>query len=269
MGPVVPSPRIWGVELIMMIPKIVHYCWFGGRPKPIDVVKYIKSWHIMLPDYEIKEWNESNFDVDAWLYAQQAWSARKFAFVSDVARLHALYQDGGVYLDTDVEVRRPFDALMDYPVVLGFEEGEYIATSTILASPKSKLIGDFLSSYRDRRFCLDGGSLDQTTNVQVLTSILAAHGLKRDGTRQQLQYKGEFVVVLERVALSPIDYPNGIDHTSDETFAVHHFGQSWASPRTRFKASLRRLAIRAIGGERLRRVRQSLKKLFGGASVGQ
>ena len=118
--------------MTQVIPKVVHYCWFGGKQKPDDVERYIANWKAVLPDYEIREWNESNFDVSAWPYAQQALGAGKFAFVSDVARLYALYTHGGIYLDTDVEVRRSFDELLDGGTVLGFEEGNYVATSTII-----------------------------------------------------------------------------------------------------------------------------------------
>jgi hypothetical protein len=209
----------------------------------------------MLPGYEIVEWNEANFDVDVWPYAKQAWHAGKFAFVSDVARLHALHEMGGIYLDTDVEVKRPFDTLLGVDVVLGFEEGHYIATSTMLARPHSELIRDFLASYRKRTFFRDDGRFDQTTNVQMLTLLLVGQGLKRDGAPQDLDWNGERVTILERTALSPIDYPNGIDHTDERTYAVHHFGQSWAGPAVRMKSGLRKLLIRVAGGERVKRLR--------------
>lgn len=238
-----------------MIPKFVHYCWFGGRPKPANVLEYIQNWQSMLPDYEIHEWNESNFDLDAWPYARQAWDAGKYAFVSDVARLHALHQLGGVYLDTDVEVRRPFDDLLDNPVVLGFEEGDYIATSTILAMPKSRLIGDFLASYQDRRFIHEDGNLDQTTNVEVLTSMLVGSGLSRDGKPQLVSWHGEQVMVVEQVKFSPLDYINGICKADATTYTVHHFGQSWNSSAGRIRASIRRALICLIGGNNLKKIR--------------
>lgn len=241
-----------------MIPKVIHYCWFGGKPKPASVEGYLTNWHSVLPDFEVVEWNEHNFDVDAWPYAKQAWRSGKYAFVSDVARLHALYERGGVYLDTDVEVRRSFDPLLTGDVVLGFEEGHYIATSTIIAPPKSRLIGDFLEGYRHRDFLGADGQPDQTTNVQMLTSMLAERALRRDGSAQRLDWDGEAVSILERECFSPIDYPNGIDYTDARTFAVHHFGQSWAGLDVRTKSFLRKALIRLIGGQRLKRLRGML-----------
>ncbi|WP_282042449.1 glycosyltransferase family 32 protein [Halomonas alimentaria] len=245
-----------------MIPKIVHYCWFGGKQKPPDVLAYIEDWKRVLPDYEIREWNEENFRVSDWPYAQQALDAGKFAFVSDVARLYALHSDGGVYLDTDVEVRRSFDDLLGYDVVLGFEEGHYIATSTILARPNSKLIGEFLDGYRTRSFG-QNGSFDLTTNVQVLTSLLESNGLKCDGANQSIEWKGERIHVLDRVVLSPIDYLNGINHTGDRTFAVHHFGQTWASGYTKLKSLFRRWVIGLIGVKNFRNLRMIAFSLHG------
>lgn len=237
------------------VPKIVHYCWFGGKPKPASVERYLANWRSLLPGYEVMEWNEGNFDVDAWPYARQALQAGMYAFVSDVARLHALHEKGGVYLDTDVEIRRSFDALLSGDVVLGFEEGFYIATSTMVAPPRSRLIGDFLESYKGRQFLGVDGRPDQTTNVQVLTSMLVASGLRRDGSAQRLDWRGETVSILERECFSPIDYPNGIDYTDARTFAVHHFGQSWAGLGVRARSSLRKILIRLIGGQRLKRLR--------------
>lgn len=243
------------------IPKVVHYCWFGGKPKPEDVKRYIANWRAVLPEYAIHEWNESNFDLSAWPYAQQALSAGKFAFVSDVARLHALYMHGGIYLDTDVEVRRSFDELLEGGTVLGFEEGNCVATSTILAQRGATLIGDFLETYRSRLFLDADGNADTTTNVEVLTTMLREAGLKLNGSPQLLHWKGQQVRVLDRVKLSPIDYPNGINHADETTYAIHHFGQSWAGRMPKAKSALRKALIGAVGGENVKRLRRLLTKL--------
>lgn len=242
--------------MTQLTPKTVHFCWFGRKPKPPAVLRLIHNWQDQLPGYEIKEWNEQNFDVSAWPYASQAYAAGRYAFVSDVARLHALYTWGGVYLDTDVEVKRSFDDLLGGSIVLGFEEGNYVATSTIVAPAGSKLIGDFLNGYRSRSFLRPDGSQDQTTNVDVLTSMLEAAGLVRDGSAQELFWSGEQVKILDRKKFSPIDYPNGINHADGTTYAIHHFGQSWGTPVNKIKAVARKALIRLIGGPRLKRLRE-------------
>ena len=95
-----------------MIPKIIHYCWFGGKPKPQKVIEYIETWKKFCPDYEIKEWNEDNFDVNMMPYTREAYKMKRFAFVSDVCRMYALAKFGGIYFDTDIEVKRSFDKLL-------------------------------------------------------------------------------------------------------------------------------------------------------------
>ena len=104
-----------------MIPKIIHYCWFGGKPLPKSAIKCIKSWRKFFPDYEIKEWNESNFDVNMMTYTREAYAAQKYAFVSDVARFWILYREGGVYFDTDVEVIAPMNDIIESGPFMGVE----------------------------------------------------------------------------------------------------------------------------------------------------
>ena len=108
-----------------MIPKVIHYCWFGGNPLPELAQKCIASWKKYCPDYEIKEWNESNFDLNCCDYVREAYEAKKWAFVSDVARLYAMVHEGGIYMDTDVEVIAPLDSLLQYHAVSGFETEHY------------------------------------------------------------------------------------------------------------------------------------------------
>lgn len=111
-----------------MIPKIIHYCWFGGKPLPDEVKYYISTWQKYCPDYEIKEWNESNFDVNQNQYCREAYETKKWAFVSDYARLKILYEYGGIYMDTDVEVCKPLDHLASYGFWSGFESESQIQT---------------------------------------------------------------------------------------------------------------------------------------------
>ena len=135
------------------IPKIIHYCWFGGKDKPEVIKKYINSWKEKLRDYEIKEWNESNFDISSNIFVKQAYESGKYAFVSDYVRVYALYNYGGIYMDTDVEVKQPFsDEILGNDSFWGFEEKNYIATSTIGTKKGNKLIKRFLDSYDGKAF---------------------------------------------------------------------------------------------------------------------
>src|SRR5665647_928458 len=149
----------------MKVPKFIHYSWFGGKAKPDIVKRCIDTWEKNLPDYEIKEWNENNFDLKSNSYVREAYDSKMFAFVSDYVRVLALYHFGGIYLDTDVEVFKSFDDLLHHDSFWGFEQENYIATSTIGAAKGNKLIQTFLDSYREKSFIKEDGSHDELTNV--------------------------------------------------------------------------------------------------------
>lgn len=230
------------------IPKIIHYCWFGNQPKPQDVKDYISGWKIVMPDYKITEWNENNFNINVNQYVRQAYQAKMFAFVSDYARLYAMYHYGGIYLDTDVEVFKPFDSLLENEIVFGFELNEFVATSTFLARKNSIFIRDLMNSYDQRMFVNADNSLDLTTNVKILTDILTSIGLIRNNKRQRLVYKdSENVLIIEQKYLSPFDYNNNMSHTDSTTFSVHHYNSSWSSASFRLKIKLKNFIVNLIG----------------------
>lgn len=207
-----------------MIPKIIHYCWFGGNPLPQDVQKYIDTWKKFCPDYEIKEWNEQNFDVNFCTYSQEAYRNKKWAFVSDVARVYALCTEGGIYLDTDVEIIASLDELLGYRGFIGFEGSTHVATNIIGCEKGNEVMTHFLEEYKQRSFIKEDGSFDQTTNVEELTKLLVAqHHLLLDGTKQNI---GAFEVFPTDV-FSPYDYLTGILHRTENTKTIHWFSQSW------------------------------------------
>ena len=142
-----------------MIPKIIHYCWFGGKPLPPKAKKYIESWKKFCPDYEIKEWNESNFDVHCCRYVEEAYNAKKWAFVSDYARFLALYNEGGIYFDTDIEVLKPFDNLLGCGAFFGFG-WETLTLPVFGASKGLDCYRKILYYYEQRAFIQADGSYD-------------------------------------------------------------------------------------------------------------
>ena len=240
---------------VMSINRKVHYCWFGKKPKPDSVLEYIEGWKKKLPEYEIIEWNETNFNIDICKYVREAYDSEKYAFVSDYARLLALYNHGGVYLDTDVEIRKNLAPLLETgKLTFGFEELNFIATSTLIAPKSSAFIKQFLDSYHARSFISSTGELDTSTNVQVLTRLLEGIGLKKNGRYQKLSFEGEDIIVLEQDKLSPFDYINYHDRSSANTYAVHHFSNSWADA-----SSLRKSKIKKIIGKNNLRI---LRKVF-------
>jgi mannosyltransferase OCH1-like enzyme len=208
-----------------MIPKKIHYCWFGGNPLPKDVQKYIDTWRKFCPDYEIKEWNEQNFDIHLNRYVEEAYQQKKWAFVSDVARIYALYTEGGIYMDTDVEVVRNLDPLLNNRGFLGFEGTQWIATNIVGFESNHELLKQFLDSYNHRVFLKQDGSLDQTTNVEELTKLLIEkYSLKLNG-KQQVLLKD--IMIYPTDYFSPYDYIQGKLNRTPNTYSIHWFSQTW------------------------------------------
>lgn len=172
-----------------MIPKKIHYCWFGGKEKPEDVKKYIASWKKYCPDYEIKEWNESNFDIYENDYCREAYEAKKWAFVANMARLVVLEKYGGIYMDTDVEVVMPFDNLLTYGAFMCFEKRDSVSIGTLGVEKGNPIIADFLTPYKNRHFVREDGSYDLTTNLKFITPVLTGkYHLALNGQKQVLPH---------------------------------------------------------------------------------
>ena len=160
-----------------MIPKIIHYCWFGRGEKPELAVKCIESWKKYLPDYELKEWNEDNFDISSNQYVREAYKNRKYAFVTDYVRLFAIYTKGGIYMDTDVEVVGNFDKFLHHHAFSGFETDGNVPTGMMAAEKGSIWAKDLLDQYQYRVFVLPDDSFDMTTNTTVITNYMLGKGL--------------------------------------------------------------------------------------------
>lgn len=171
-----------------MIPKIIHYCWVSGAPLPPLAEQCIASWNKYMPSWQIMRWDESNFDIaSAPLYVRQAYEVRKFAFVSDYVRLWALEQYGGLYMDVDFMVFRPFDELMDkYPAFAGYEgsKRQPVMQGVIASEPHGAWVRDMLGTYKERMFIKEDGSLDMTPNTGYFTDRLEAQGFVADGVEK-------------------------------------------------------------------------------------
>jgi hypothetical protein len=239
------------------IPKTIHYCWFGGKEKPPLIKRCIESWKHKLPDYEIIEWNENNFSTKENLYAKEAFEAGKFAFVSDYVRVFVLYHFGGIYLDTDVEVFNSFNDLLNHDSFWGFEQENYIATSTIGAAKWNPIIKKFLDFYENRPFIKEDGSQDSLTNVALVTTLLSKQGLKLNGELQKMDQLGTFY---PQHYFSPYDYINCRSLKTDQSYCMHHFYKSWLPLKSRLKANTKRLISLVIGGNTLYKIRKSLNQ---------
>lgn len=233
-----------------MIPKVIHYCWFGRNPLPSLAKKCIESWKKYLPDYEIKEWNEDNFDVNIIPYTQEAYQAKKYAFVSDYARFWILYKYGGLYFDTDVEVIKPMDDIIARGPFMGCEND---ANDTSIASVVSGLglgvnpglglgvnsgLGlykEIIDMYAILHFVNKDGTHNQKTIVQYTTEILCKHGLKEVNEIQECAG----VWIYPKEYFCPLDQTLTL-HITSNTRSIHHYDSSWLSPRKRIIKKIKR-----------------------------
>lgn len=241
-----------------MIPKVIHYCWFGKKEKPEIVKKCIKSWKKHLPDYKIIEWNEENFNVEKFLFSKQAYNVGNYAFVSDYVRVYALYHHGGIYLDTDTEILGSLDDFLSQPSFWGFEEKHYIATSIIGAEPKNELIKDFLDYYDNLSVYDEYGNVKKFTNVVVVTELLKNRGIVLDGTFQIVE---GIATIYPQDYFSPYDYINCYMKKTANSVAVHHFYKSWLPLSVRMKGVIKQMAACIIGGENLAKLRNKLESV--------
>lgn len=216
-----------------MIPKVIHYCWFGGNPLPKSALKCIASWRKYLPDYEIKEWNESNFDVNIIPYTAEAYKAKKYAFVSDYARFWILYKYGGLYFDTDVEVVKNMDDIIAKGPFMGCEnEAKAGATPAQLGvapglglgvNPGLGLYGEILDIYKDKHYILPDGTYSRETVVTITTDLLCKYGLKNISDIQEVAG----VLIYPKEYFCPKDYATGRLDLTANTASIHHYDASW------------------------------------------
>lgn len=240
----------------MAVPKVIHYCWFGNNPLPDSVIACISSWKKFCPDYQIIEWNEKNFDLNINNYVKEAYESKKYAFVTDYVRLYALYNFGGIYLDSDVEVLKPLDKFLEHRAFTGCENEEYCVTGIIAAEQGHPWIKDLLNSYKNRHFIQKNGKMDITPNTKVITQL----------TTEKYGWvpKNEYQIINEGLHIYPFsvfcakDYKTGTVYSTNETYTVHHFSGSWVSTSDKRKDKI----IRFLGPNLTRLLVNFKKKLF-------
>lgn len=212
-----------------MIPKVIHYCWFGKNPKPKMALKCIDSWKKYCPGYEIVEWNEDNFDVNSNLYCRQAYESKKWAFATDYARLEIIYNYGGIYLDTDVELIKPLDELLDCDCFIGRQQGFQVNTGAGFGACKGHpLVKIMLDDYADISFLKENGEMDLYTCPHRNSQWLFENGLRADDSYQEICDARIYPIEY----FSPKDAWTRIVTKTDNTFSIHHCGASWSEAET-------------------------------------
>lgn len=211
------------------IPPIIHYCWFGGKEKPELAKKCIDSWKKYCPEYQIKEWNENNFNIDCCQFVKDAYKEKKWAFIADYVRLYAMVNEGGIYMDTDVEVCKPLDEFLDEQAFSGFQTEDSIPTGIMACEKGYHVFKKLLNDYNTRSFYNEDGSLNLTPNVVYITDEYRKYGLELNNRKQ----------TVEGFTLYPVDYfcakswETGIVTRTENTYTIHHFAGSWFSDKNK------------------------------------
>ena len=237
-----------------MIPKVIHYCWFGKKKKPPLVRKCIRSWRRKLQGYDIIEWNEDNFNVNSIPYVKEAYEARKFAFVTDYVRLYALCTEGGIYMDTDVEVLKSLDDLMQLSAFTGYEGSKHKppVTGIMASEANGAWVTEQLESYSDAHFVKSDGTFDLTTNTIRISTIMKSNGFIQDGKYH----------IYKDLHVFPSTYfcprqTTGEYFLTENTYCDHHFMGTWNENKSKNKL------LKLIGQKNMTRLIKLKRKLIG------
>lgn len=217
----------------MAIPKIIHYCWFGNNPKPVSVLKCIESWKKCCPDYEIKEWSEKNIDFNEMCeYCRQAYEEKVWGFVPDYIRLWIVYNYGGIYLDTDVQIIKSFDDLLENSAYVGVEASVEKGENKLInlgqgfgAEKGNSFIYKHMCLYENLEFRLKDGTLNKIPSPQYATKLLLSMGF--DNSKADVIQELEDVRVYPSDYLCPKDYISGAINITPNTYSIHHYDASW------------------------------------------
>lgn len=244
-----------------MIPKIIHYCWFGRNPLPESAVKCINSWKKFFPDYEVKEWNEDNFDVNIIPYTQEAYEAKKYAFVSDYARMWILYHYGGLYFDTDVEVIKSMDDIVARGPFMGIET--LLTTDRLRVAPGlgigaiagMNVYKEILDFYSTSSFLTPNGDINTIAIVKITSDVLKSHGLLPKNQEQEVGG----IWIYPQEYFNPLDDNTGKLVVTENTRSIHWYTKTWLGQQNPIRTWIVRKIHRYFGNDSL----GWLKRLLG------
>ncbi len=244
------------------IPKIIHYCWLSKDPLPTNIKKCMSTWKVMLPDYDFILWDLNNSEINSNQWVLDAFNNKKYAFAADYIRLYAVYNYGGIYLDTDVEVIKSFDELLHLPYFIGSEGNDNIEAGVIGAEKKSKWVGDCLLHYKNRSFVLEDGTFDMLTLPKILKNQIQKHH-----TIQFIISFKDFEAFSEsQICVLPHDFfctkfqMDGKIIITNNTYCIHHFAMSWIPFRQKWKNSFKMKLMNWFGSERIQYLINLFKK---------
>lgn len=226
-----------------MIPKIIHYCWFGGKEKPESVKRCINSWKLHLNDYKIIEWNESNFDISSHQFVKEAYEAKKYGFIVDVLRLYVLNKVGGIYLDTDVEfIRQLPDYFLEKDGFGCFEVDNFLNVGLLASKRGGFLIANMLDVYKEKHFLINGEpNLDYTGPIGI-TEYLKSIGYLMNGNLEEK----EIFTIYPSDYFSPKDYKTGLCEITDNTICIHLYDATWVDEKLQKENQLKDRLIKSV-----------------------
>lgn len=241
-----------------MIPKIIHYCWFGKSPLPKLAKECIKSWKRYCPDFTIKEWNENNSPIHLFPFAEQALKASKWAFVSDVIRLYALYTEGGIYMDTDVELIGPLYPFLNHRAFTGYErDSNMLQTAIFGAEPQSQWIADWLKLYNSLPF-----SPERKIMVTIINNIIISQYLKDKGINLNGQlFQSNYITIYPHDYFCPMSHQTHLISKTHNTVCIHYYTFSWVEPKT-IKGYTKLLLTKCIGEKLFRKYINKIRIFF-------
>lgn len=242
-----------------MIPKLIHLCWLSGDPYPPKIARCLESWKKFLPDYEVVLWDTNRFDLNSSIWVRQAFEKKKYAFAADYIRFYALYHMGGIYLDSDVEVLKSFDDLLDLPYFVGAEKAGTPEAAIMGAEKGCDWIKQCLDYYDNRSFVKEDGSLD----IRKLPEIMHEQIMKLKPIRvllldeskkiRSLDFSKE-VLIFNDAYFSPKVFDSREVELTPYTYAIHHYQNSWFSPKAKAYYRFRTLLIRIFGYSFIRKI---------------
>lgn len=240
-----------------MIPKVINYCWFGGNPLTEKAEMCIKSWKTFLPDYEIRRWDESNFDIEICQYVKEAYAAKKWAFVADYFRIWVLYYYGGIYFDSDVEVTKSFDEFLDYELFTGYETDITLEPAVVGCISGHTLFKELLGYFTSKSFYSNGNEDLTPLPYKFTEPFTKNYGLTLNNQRVLLD--NNQMAIYPTDWFSPMDYETGELKKTDNTHAIHRYAASWVGGGTNFRAKIYSVLSKLFG----KKFAYKMRKKFG------
>jgi mannosyltransferase OCH1-like enzyme len=227
-----------------MIPKKIHYCWFGPNQPSALVNKCVASWKKYLPDYELFLWNEDTYDLNKYAFTKEAYEQKKYAYVTDVVRLDVLKEYGGVYLDSDVEILKPLGDLLELTAFSGFEDNEYVPTGLMASEKGGRWVSDLLTYYENIPFVKPNREFNMITNTQIITEFMVEKNLVLNNQTQEFK---DYVKLYSSEFFCPKSHKDGRLVITANSYCIHHFAGSWLPQKKRLRIKIVTFMRRMLG----------------------